>query len=380
MRILIINYEFPPLGGGAGNASYCLAKSLREMGHSVAVLTSAFRGIPRKEKVHGVEIIRVPVIRKRVDQCSVFEMITFMASALYCCGTVVKEFKPEKVIAFFGLPSGPVALWIKKRFKIPYILSLRGGDVPGFLPDKLYLYHFLTKPIIRLVWNNAGQIVTNSIRLSKLAERFSPKIDINIFPNGVNTEQYKPEISEKAKDEVKILTVGRLSEQKGIEYLLGAMSTLKKNRYSGDCTLEIVGDGYLRKSMEKMVKDLSIENNVLFSGWVSKEEMPAKYQSADLFVLPSLDEGMPNAILEAMASKLPIVTTSILKDENLIEDGYNGFLVPPKSISLLFEKINLLLQDRELREEMGERNFQLVKSKYLWKDIASEYSNNLLAI
>lgn len=380
MRILIINYEFPPLGGGAGNASYYLATNLCEMGHSVAVLTSAYRGIPRREKIQGVEIFRVPVVRKSVGQCSVFEMLTFIVSALFCSGSVVKEFRPEKVIAFFSLPSGPVALWIKMRFKIPYILSLRGGDVPGFLPEKLFLYHFLTKPITRLIWNHAGQIVTNSVRLRKLAKCFSPNLDVNIFPNGVNTDQYKPEISKRAKDNVKILTVGRLSEQKGIEYLLGAISTLKRNGFNGEYSLEIVGDGSLRKSMEKMVKNLSIEENVFFSGWVSKDEMPEKYQSADLFVLPSLDEGMPNAILEAMASRLPIITTSILKEENLIEDGYNGFLVPPRRINELFEKLSLLLRDRGLREEMGERNIRLVKSKYLWKDTASDYSKNLLTI
>ncbi|MEE9194082.1 MAG: glycosyltransferase family 4 protein [Thermodesulfobacteriota bacterium] len=380
MRILIINYEFPPLGGGAGNATYYLAKHLCKMGHSITVLTSAFQGLPSEGRIQGVNIFRIPVIRKRIDRCNVFEMLTFMVSAMFHCDAVVERFKPEKVVAFFGLPSGAVALWIKKRFKIPYILSLRGGDVPGFLSERLYIYHLLTKPLIRLVWKHAGQVVANSVRLRKLARCFSPNLEIPTIPNGVDIEQYKPQITKSNGNIVKILTVGRLLEQKGIEYLLGALSILKKNGFKGNYSLEIVGDGPLRKSLEQMAKELSIDDNVIFSGWVSRRDMPKKYQSADLFVLPSLDEGMPNAILEAMASKLPVITTSILRDEALIKDGYNGFFVPPKSTSVLFEKINLLLRNKQLREDMGERSIQLVKSKYLWKDVACEYSKNLLAI
>ncbi len=380
MKIMIINYEFPPLGGGAGNATYYLAKHLYKMGHNITVLTSAFRGLPSEGRIQGVNIFRIPVIRKRIDRCNVFEMLTFMVSAMCHCDVVVERFKPEKVIVFFGLPCGVVALWIKKRFKIPYILSLRGGDVPGFLSERLYIYHLLTKPLIRLVWKHAGQVVANSVRLRKLARCFSPNLEILTIPNGVDIEQYKPQITKSNGNEVKILTVGRLLEQKGIEYLLGALSILRKNGFKGNYSLEIVGDGPLRKSMEQMAKELSIDDNVIFSGWVSKRDMPKKYQSADLFVLPSLDEGMPNAILEAMASKLPVITTSILRDEALIKDGHNGFFVPPKNVSVLSEKINLLLRNKQLREDMGERSIQLVKSKYLWKDVACEYSKNLLTI
>lgn len=132
--------------------------------------------------------------------------------------------------------------------------------------------------------------------------------------------------------------------------------------------------------MEQMVCNLSLRNHVTFSGWIAKEDMPKMYQSADIFVLPSLDEGMPNAVLEAMASKLPVITTNILKDDALIIDGHNGFLVPSKNVSILSEKISLLLKDTKLRTEMGQRSFQIVRSKYKWKDVSNEYYKHLISI
>lgn len=380
MRILIINYEFPPLGGGAGNATEHLAKDLTQQGNDVVVLTSGFRGLPGKENIDGYTIRRVPVIRLRKDRCSPWEMMTFIFSASIESLRICKIWRPDVSIAFFGIPSGVVSWFLKIFYKIPYCVSLRGGDVPGFLSDKLGIYHTLTAPITRFVWENAGQIVANSNRLKMLANSFSPNIEIAIIPNGVDNGRYKPDISKKNMDKICILTAGRLSEQKGIEFLLKGLSLLKNKGFHKKFVLNIVGDGPLRQHLEQMVCNLSLRNHVTFSGWVEKMDMPKMYQSADIFVLPSLDEGMPNAILEAMASKLPVITTNILKDEGLIIDGHNGFLVSPEDASMLSAKISLLLSDTKLRSEMGQINFQIVRSKHKWKDGANEYYEHLISI
>lgn len=121
---------------------------------------------------------------------------------------------------------------------------------------------------------------------------------------------------------------------------------------------------------------LSPDTKVIFSGWIDNKEMLDKYQSADIFVLPSPDEGMPNAVLEVMAARLP----DVLKDEGMIIDGHNGFLVPPKDASMLSEKNSLLLEDINLRTEMGQKSIQLVSNKYKWEDISFEYYKQLLSI
>ena len=307
-------------------------------------------------------------------------MLTFILSASITTLRICLTRRPDVSIAFFGIPSGVVSYLLKIFYKVPYCVSLRGGDVPGFLSNKLGMYHRLTAPITRLVWKNAGQIVANSNRLKTLANHFYPNIEIPIIPNGVDTDRYEPDVSNKNKDPIRILTAGRLSEQKGIVFLLKALSSLNKDGFLKEFVLNIVGDGPLRQHLEQMVCNLSLRNHVTFSGWIAKEDMPKMYQSADIFVLPSLDEGMPNAVLEAMASKLPVITTNILKDDALIIDGHNGFLVPSKNVSILSEKISLLLKDTKLRTEMGQRSFQIVRSKYKWKDVSNEYYKHLISI
>ena len=125
MKILVINYEFPPIGGGAGQASYHIAKKLCKTGNNVAVLTSCFENLNKEEFIDGVEVFRIPAIRKRADRCSVFEMSTFILSALIFSLPIVKKFRPDVSLVFFGIPSGPVSLWLKYIFKIPYNASLQ---------------------------------------------------------------------------------------------------------------------------------------------------------------------------------------------------------------------------------------------------------------
>lgn len=374
MKILIINYEFPPIGGGAGNASYYLARHLSKMGHEIAILTSAFRGLPREEILDGFRIFRIPVIRRRLDRCSILEMITFIISGLFYCNSVISLFKPKKVIAFFGIPSGIIAYWIRKRYSLPYIISLRGGDVPGFFNNKLQGYHRLTKPIIKNVWKNAEHVIANSNRLYKLAKHTDPKTKILVIPNGVDTEKYKPGrgvYSEKSK--TKILSVGRLNEQKGIQNLLKACYALNQNGLNGKFSLEILGDGPSRKMLEKLAKDLCLQDRVCFTGWVSKNEIADKYNTADIFVLPSLDEGMSNALLEAMATGLPVVASDFAGD-NLLTDEVNALIVPVNNDQLLSDALKKLILDKNLREAMGQNSMMIAK-KYSWMKVAKDYDS-----
>lgn len=373
MRLLIINYEFPPLGGGAGNATYYLARHLSKMGHEIAILTSAFRGLPREEILDGFRIFRIPVVRRKIDRCSVFEMITFIISGLFYCNTIISMFKPEKVIAFFGIPSGIIAYWIKKRYSLPYIISLRGGDVPGFFNNKLQCYHRLTKPIIKIVWRNAEHVIANSNRLYKLAKHTDPKIKILVIPNGVDTEKYKPGhgvYSEKSK--TKILSVGRLNEQKGIQNLLKACYALNQNGLNGKFSLEILGDGPSRKMLEKLTKDMCLQDRVFFTGWVSKNEIADKYNTADIFVLPSLDEGMSNALLEAMATGLPVVASDLAGD-NLLINEENALIIPVNNDLLLANALKKLILNKDLRDEMGQKNV-LIARNFSWVEFAKAYN------
>ena len=133
MRILVLNYEFPPLGGGAGNATACLAREWARRGHEVEIVTGGFRGLPRVEQREGFPVRRIRSPRARQGQCSVGEMGAYLT--LSCLPALWRGlmFRPDIAIAFFSLPSGPAA-WLLRAFRgTPYVVSLRGGDVPGHL-------------------------------------------------------------------------------------------------------------------------------------------------------------------------------------------------------------------------------------------------------
>src|ERR1044071_2912896 len=158
MRILIINSEYPPIGGGAGNASAHIADQFKKLGYEVMVVTSRFGKLPHKERSANLTIYRVPSIRQRQDRSNPPEQIIFIGSASLWTLGLVPYFKPNVTLAFFGVPSGAVAWLIKWIYKTPYVISLRGGDVPGFRPYDFYFYHKLIAPFLRMIWKNASAV------------------------------------------------------------------------------------------------------------------------------------------------------------------------------------------------------------------------------
>ena len=162
MNILFLNYEFPPLGGGAANATLALAREFAALKHRTVVLTSRFQDQPIREKKDGFVIWRLPVWRRHMDKCSPPEMLTYIASGVLHAGKVCGKFRPDITLCFFGIPGGPIAWWMKKRFGVPYVVGLRGGDVPGFMGRDLAMYHNLTRPFIRRIWQDSNGVVANS--------------------------------------------------------------------------------------------------------------------------------------------------------------------------------------------------------------------------
>ena len=149
MRILIVNSEHPPIGGGAGNASANLAKRLLDFGDQVTILTCSYKDFPKNTEEDGVHIRRVFSIRKELSRSSPLEQISFLIGSVIEGVFVVNNWKPDAIISFFGLPSGPLG-WLGKRlYGIPYIVSLRGGDVPGFRTYDFGTLHKIAAPVIR---------------------------------------------------------------------------------------------------------------------------------------------------------------------------------------------------------------------------------------
>lgn len=399
MRILAINYEYPPLGGGAGNATANISREMARQGAEVLVLTSAFRGFPARERADGFEIRRIPTIRRHEEKCAPWEMAAFMASACLHAPLVARRFRPDAVLAYFGIPCGPPAWLVKALRGTPYVVSLRGGDVPGFQPYDLAAMHRLTGPLIRFLWRKAGAVVANSGGLAALARRFEPGLEYPLIPNGVDTELFRPGQSGEhaypgaeptgaqgvltgrapAADPadgraatpgpVRLFFHGRLVYQKGLDLLLAALGSMPAAPFE----LHLAGDGPMRPELEQQASTLGIREKIIFHGWMRRPELARALRGADLFVFPSRDEGMPNAVLEAMASGLPVVASAIAGSEELVLPGLTGQLVPSEDAPALAAALAPLLGDIPLLETMGAAGRERVERHYSWSSAATRY-------
>ena len=368
MRILIMNGEYPPIGGGAGNASAHIAAQFERMGHLVTVVTSRFETLPHQEQHGGVTIYRVPGLRRRQDRSNPLEQVIFILSASLWALRAIPRFQPQATLAFFGVPSGAVAWLIKKLYRIPYIVSLRGGDVPGFRPYDFRIYHQLVGPFLRVIWRNAAAVVANSRGLRQLATAFDSRFEISIIPNGIDLDSYKT----NGRDWTfpRLLSAGRIVHQKGLDLAMRALGGLKEL----DWEWRIAGDGPQVPMLQTLANELGIRERVFFLGWQSREQLLKCYQQANVFLFPSRHEGMPNALLEAMANGLPVVASCIAGNEELVIDGDTGYLVPSENIESLQVALRKVLMDSGLREQMGTASRQRVEANYSWESTAQQYA------
>lgn len=367
-RILLINSEYPPMGGGAGNASAHLAAELVNLGQEVTVLTAHFDHLPQDSVERGVRILRIKAMRRKQDRSGALEQGIFLVAGSLGVLSLVRQWHPDVILAFFGIPGGAVA-WATKFFTgIPYLVSLRGGDVPGFRPYDFAIYHRMVAPLLHRVWRGAGAVVANSLGLGALAGSFDQRVEFLVIPNGVDIHRFSLP-SDRTWETTRMLFVGRLVYQKGVDLLIRALGSLKDIPWS----LNLVGDGPRRADLENQSEALGIRQRINFKGWLNKEALLGEYNQANLFVFPSRHEGMSNAVLEAMACGLPVIASNISGNEELVVSGETGLLVPPEDPRALNGALRVLLADFHRRMEMGKASRIRVETGYTWDRTARQY-------
>ncbi len=376
MKILIITHEYPPVGGGGANACLNLTREYAAMGHEVTVVTVWFSGLPEEERHENVHIIRLKARRKHIEHCNFPEMLDYLWKAMIRASALQKRERFDICQAFFAIPAGPVACYLKLRYGLPYLIRFGGGDIPGFQERFRLLYKALG-PFEAFIWKQADALIANSRGLKKLALDFYDKKEIRIITNGVDTSHFHPSYKKGSKGGaagIELLFVSRLIERKGLQYILPMLPELQREAKK-PLHLTVVGDGPYRRELEKIAADMALGSCVTFVGQKKKEELPAYYQAADIFILPSRKEGMPNVVLEAMASGLPIVMTPCEGSEELIGD--NGYAAPVEQFQ---EKLLALCVQDEERRRMGEASLRLVEERFQWKGIAGQYTAVMEAI
>jgi len=372
LNVLMVNHEFPPLGGGGANANYYIARELVRLGHTVAVITAHCGELARREQMDGVEVLRVACMRRNQTHTCLREATFWTARASGFAAAWAREHRPDVVQCFFALPNGPVAWRAARAARRPFAIRLSGGDVPGNDPTRYTKLSRLLLPLTRRIMGAADALIVNSAGLRDLARTAFPDLDFTVIPNGVDVDEFRPAEPHERDGPLRLLCVARLIERKGLQFLLPALGSLHRDGHRFE--LRIIGDGPMRARLERMVAAEGLQDCVAIDGAIAHEKLPEVYRAADLLVLPSLAEGMPNVVLEAISSGLPVVGTRVPGMAELVQAGENGWLVAAGDADALRAALAEALTAGPRLGQMG-RTSRHLACEMSWSRVAQAYAD-----
>jgi glycosyltransferase involved in cell wall biosynthesis len=361
----MLNYEFPPLGGGAAPVTHEIAKKLVGKGYEVDVVTMGYKGLPKEENVDGIKVYRVTSIRTKKESCSPPELLSYIISAKWFLRKLLKQKNYDICHCHFIIPTGAVARWVYKKFNIPYIVKSGGSDVPGYNTDRFKILHKFTAPFLRKICQDAKQLTVPSNYLHDLIKEKIGDYPIKIIPNGVYPEKFQPKQKKRT-----IVSTGRLLKRKGFQYLIKAVSE-KDIGYE----VHILGDGPMMEELKQLAE--KSKTKIVLHGWVNNNSQEYKdvLESASICVLASEKENAPISLLEGMSAGCATITTNISGCPEVV--GNTGLIVKPRSAEQLKEKIEYLTEDESRIQELGQRSRERVLQYYDWNKIINHYQKIL---
>lgn len=369
-NILILNYEFPPLGGGAGNATYYLLRSLERYSKYHFHLVTSSIDSKRIEEFSDNCTIHFLDIKKNgnLHHQSNIDLLRYSWKALLYSISLHRSSRFSGIHAFFGIPCGFIAMLLR----IPYIVSLRGSDVPFYNPRFSRLDTLFFSRLSSVIWKHASMVIANSSMLKALAMKTAPDQQIEIIYNGVDTVEFQPKAHSDDRP-FTIVSTARLIYRKGLSYLIDGVHIFKKNNPDTAIQVLLAGDGNMRSELEEKVQSLGLSDSVQFLGRKNHEELAEVYASGDLFILPSLSEGMSNSLLEAMASGLAIIATDTGGTSELITEDI-GSIIKVQDSTDIANKIQKYIDSPELLQSSKIQSRKAAESMS-WDNVAAEYKN-----
>ncbi len=378
MNILMLGVTFPRFkGDGTGKFVFELAKALVAQGETVDVLTSSFPGAIKNEVMDGVNVFRfkyfIPERLQRLtwpgglpDQLKIswlarLQLPLFLFVYVLNCA---KRLRKYDVVICNWIYTGvilQVACKIALK-RMPHIIVIRGSDMrlieKGGIISRVFIRALKKADAVTVVAKDFIRPLQNM-----------GVENVYFTPNGVSVSRVELEDAKKKlninDDKKRVIYVGSLIDRKDVKTLVRAMKGV-------DAQLVIVGDGEQRITLEQEAKDNGVD--IYFVGKVPAADVSLWLALSDIFVLPSLYEGRPNALIEALAMGKACIATNIKGTRELIEDKVTGFLFSPGDINKLHLIISELLEDITLRERISANAQQKVNNEIPdWKDAAQNY-------
>jgi len=316
LRILCLNYEYPPVGGGGGRIAHRINAGLVARGHAVRVQTAGLRHLPAHETVDGVEIFRAESFRQKEDTCTVPEMGLYLLTSFLPALRHIRQWRPHVIHAHFAVPTGALAWAVSALTGVPYVLTAHLGDVPGGVPEQTAGLFRLVQPFTRPIWRRAAKVTAVSTFVADLAEK-AYALRPEVILNGI-TLGPRPEI--RVHNPPRLLFVGRLSIQKNPLLAIRALALLQDLPWE----FHVIGDGPLRAEMEREAQTLAPRCH--FHGWLDGVAVKDAMERSDALLLTSLSEGLPMVAVEALDRGLAIIASRIGGLTDVVAPEENGLL------------------------------------------------------
>jgi L-malate glycosyltransferase len=368
IKLLILNYEYPPIGGGGGVSSQKIARELVKTGkYSITILTSCVGDkTVEYDEVDNLKIIRLNCARKRKSLSTATNsyMLTYIVKAIIYSFLKFKKNQFDIMHTHFAIPTGPAGLFISKYFKLKNILTLHGGEFFKQPLEIELIDNYFIKKSLDIIINNADYLTANSNDTKNAANSIIDiKKEIHVLTLGFEKPIFKFDKKEKRKntDEIKLVTVSRIVARKGYHYLINALSKLKEYKWE----LIFIGEGPELDSLKQLIKESDLDNRIKFAGFISDEEKYNLLNNSDIYVLPTLHEGLGLVYFEAMYCGLPIITTDNGGQTDFLKQNLNALMTPIKNVEKLMEAIEFAIKNKDWRIQAGQNNKEAIKKLYL---------------
>jgi len=346
-------------------------------GLEIDLVTSALGERYEKEFFSDrITLHKVPVRNREIHHSSNRELIEYFCRGFIYALRLQRQHRYQACFAWSAVPAGAIALGLRKLTGLRYFLRVCGPDIPGFETRYRSILAIIS-PMIRTIWRNADRLIAKSDREIELIHAVDRNIDCLLVPNGVDLQRFVPRHARDDNRPLRVICVGRLIERKGQHHLIEAVKLLTEEGVA--VTLDLVGSGDARVANEAQARRLGLGDQVHFHGYVAREKIADYYAAADVFVLPSYNEGMSVALLEAMASGLAVLVTPTGGTSELVEEGVNGGIFDWGDVERLTVLLRRFASDKNAVWRMGEAS-RLRAQTFSWERTCGDYLKILKSV
>ena len=366
LNVVLSTDYFPPhVGGGVEQATYQIATHLTSFGHNVAVVTLNTRAARKYEVMRGIRVYRADVVQLtgmvRVQSAISWEALPLIRRV---CRKEEADILHANNLFFFTTVA---ACANKRAAATKLVTTMHIGSLSKLEHAARVVGGTYERTVGRWILHESDHIIAVSKAVKKHAEELGqPGWRVSVVPNAVDTEEFAPASENNHNDSVRVAFVGRLVANKGPQFLIEAAPRIL--RECSRAEFMFVGEGPLLDRLQTRAKQLGIGHKVHFLGMVPT--MPQFLKSCDILVRPSLTEGMPLVVLEAMACAVPIVASEVGGTPELLLHGEVGFLTRPMNIQDLAQYVGKLAADDALRSRMAKKARRFVEDHFTWRENA----------